>query len=278
MPTRTTTAAETVPFDKNAIVGAGLLAGGANVIMQLARPGVGYGVLESPVESGQLHRHPIKRARTTFSYLAVAIMGSQRDKTAYRKAVNKAHAQVRSRPDSPVSYNAFDPELQLWVAACLYRGFEDTYRAFIGPLPPDARDRLYKAGAALGTTLQVRPEDWPPDRDAFEEYWRENLKKISIDEPVRRYLTDLTDLRFLPRPVSLLFGPVNRFFTIGFLPPEFREQMRFTWTARDQRRFDRVIAIMRIVIRLQPPVLRRFPFDLLLWDVRRRIRTGRPLV
>ena len=33
-------------------MGVGLLAGPANVIMQLARPGVGYGVMESRVESG----------------------------------------------------------------------------------------------------------------------------------------------------------------------------------------------------------------------------------
>ena len=53
-------------------MGVGLLAGAANVIMQLASPGVGYGVMESRVESGRIDRHPIKRARTTFTYLAVA--------------------------------------------------------------------------------------------------------------------------------------------------------------------------------------------------------------
>ena len=40
--------------------------------MQLARPGAGYGVMESRVESGRADRHPIKRARTTLTYLAVA--------------------------------------------------------------------------------------------------------------------------------------------------------------------------------------------------------------
>jgi uncharacterized protein (DUF2236 family) len=34
------------------LMGVALLAGPANVIMQLARPGVGYGVLESRIESG----------------------------------------------------------------------------------------------------------------------------------------------------------------------------------------------------------------------------------
>jgi uncharacterized protein (DUF2236 family) len=271
-------ATEPVPLDKKVIVGAALMAGAANVIMQLARPGVGYGVIESKVESGQLHRHPIKRSRTTFSYLAVALIGTPEEKAAYRKAVNRSHAQVRSGPDSPVRYNAFDPGLQLWVAACLYRGFEDTYRAFVGPLEPIDRERLYQAAATLGTTLQVPPEAWPADREAFEDYWREEMKQVSIDEPVRRHLLDIADLRFLPWPVGAAFGGFNRFVTTGFLPPDFREEMRLPWSDRDQRRFDRLIAVVRAMVRVQPPPVRRFPFDLLIWDVRRRIRTGRPLV
>ena len=103
-------------------MGIALLAGPANVIMQLARPGVGYGVMESRVESGRVDLHPIKRARTTFTYLAVATAGSDAQKAAFRRAVNRAHAQVYSTPDSPVQYNAFDLDLQLWVGACLYKG------------------------------------------------------------------------------------------------------------------------------------------------------------
>jgi uncharacterized protein (DUF2236 family) len=35
--------------------------------MQLALAPVGYGVLESKVESGQVTKHPLKRFRTTFT-------------------------------------------------------------------------------------------------------------------------------------------------------------------------------------------------------------------
>ena len=95
------------------MMGVALLAGSANVIMQLARPGVGYGVLESRVESGRVDRHPIKRARTTFTYLAVASRGTETQQQAFRQAVNRAHAQVFSTDESPVKYNAFDRDLQL---------------------------------------------------------------------------------------------------------------------------------------------------------------------
>jgi uncharacterized protein (DUF2236 family) len=261
-----------------AVVGVGLLAGVANVIMQLARPEVGYGVIESQVASGQFRRHPFKRSRTTISYLAVALLGDSADKRAYRKAVNRSHAQVRSTPSSPVSYNAFDRDLQLWIAACLYRGFEDTCRAFIGPLGPEERERLYQSGATMGTTLQMRAEDWPPDRDAFEKYWRAETEKLAIDEPVREYLMSLAEMRFLPWPIGLLFGGFSRFVTTGFLEPEFRDLMGLDWSEEEQRRFDQLTVVLRELTRLAPPPLRRFPYNALLWDLRLRQRFGLPLV
>lgn len=265
-------------FD-DVITGAGLLAGAANVIMQLGHPGVGYGVLESTVHSGNLFRHPWKRARTTFTYLAVATTGSDQERTAYRKAVNRQHAQVRSGDSSPVEYTAFDPDLQLWVAACLYKGFEDSYEALAGrPIPPDRRDEVYAASAPLGTTLQVPVEKWPADRQAFEEYWQQGLQKVSIDPPVRDMLLSIAELRFLPRALAAPFSRFNRFVTTGFLPRTFREQMGLGWTARDQRRFDTLCrGIGAVVLRLPRPV-RHFPLNLFLADLRWRIRTGRPLV
>ena len=95
---------------------ASMLLPAANVIMQLSAPGVGYGVLESPVDRGNVYKHPFKRARTTGTYLAAATMGTAADRTLIRKAVNGAHAQVRSTASSPVSYHAFDPALQHDVA------------------------------------------------------------------------------------------------------------------------------------------------------------------
>ena len=127
--------------------------------MELARPGVGHGVAESRVESGRIDRHPIKRARTTFTYVAVANAGTDAQKAAFRRAVNRAHAQVYSTPDSPVSYNAFDPDLQLWVAACIYKGGVDIYRTFVGEMADEEADRLYREGMSIGTTLQVPAGD-----------------------------------------------------------------------------------------------------------------------
>lgn len=177
------------------LMGVALLAGPANVIMQLARPEVGYAVLESRVEGGRLDRHPVKRVRTTLTYLAVATRGNAAQQAAFRRAVNRAHAQVYSTGDSPVSYNAFDPHLQRWVAACRYRGAVDAHRVFVGAMDEPTADRHYRESMALGTTLQLPPELWPPDRAAFDRYWRESLAQVHIDDAVR-WAETLHDIPF----------------------------------------------------------------------------------
>jgi uncharacterized protein (DUF2236 family) len=256
--------------------GVGLLAATANVIMQLARPAVGYGVLESKVESSQVMRHPVRRWRTTVTYLSVALMGTPAEREIYRRAVNRSHAQVRSTPESPVSYNAFDSRLQLWVAACLYRGVSDVYTLLHGPVDERTAGAIYRASSRLGTTLQVPEDMWPRDRAAFERYWDTALGEIRIDPPVRAYLDGLTLLRYLPRPLSAAFGPVNRFLTTGFLPPPFRELMQLPWAESDQRRFEALIQVIATVNRLLPPSVRRFPFNACLQDLRVRIRRDFP--
>lgn len=267
----------------NMMMGAALLAGPANVVMQLASPGVGYGVLESPVESGRVDRHPIKRARTTFTYLVVATQGSEAQKAAFREAVNGAHRQVRSTADSPVRYNAFDPALQLWVGACLYKGQVDIHRIFLGEMDDEHADRHYHGeGKAMATMLQVPEEMWPPDRAAFDKYWQEQLDRVHIDDTVRDYLYPIAASRMrgmsLPGPLQRRSERLALLITTGFLPQRFRDEMRLPWDAAKQRRFDRLMSVLRMGNNLMPRFVRGFPFNVLLWDVDRRIRTGRPLV
>jgi uncharacterized protein (DUF2236 family) len=256
------------PTIDEGLLGVGLLLGPANVIMQLARPGVGYGVLESRVESGRVDRHPIKRARTTFTYLAVAGSGSDE--------------QVYSTDESPVKYNAFDKDLQMWVAACLYKGAVDSYRTFVGEMDDDTADRHYAEGMSLGTTLQVPAAMWPADRAAFDAYWQQQLAEVHIDDTVREYLYPIAASRVrgvtLPGPLQRWHENFALLITTGFLPQRFRDEMRLPWDARRQRRFDRLMAVVRTVTHLSPAFVRQFPFNVLLKDLDWRIRTGRPLV
>jgi uncharacterized protein (DUF2236 family) len=271
-----------IPDAVGGMLGVGLLAGPANVIMQLSRPGVGYGVVESRVESGRIDRHPIKRARTTFTYLAVSVNGTAEQQAAYRRAVNGAHAQVYSTDESPVSYNAFDPELQMWVGACMYKGVVDIYKIFVGEINDQVADQLFDEGIALGTMLQVPREMWPANQAAFDRYWDESMAQVHIDDVVRDFLWPIAAGRVrgvkLPALVQRRLDDFNLLITGGFLPQRFRDEMALDWDAEKQRRFDRLMRRIRFVNDLLPTVVRQFPFNWMLKDLDWRIRTRRSLV
>jgi len=253
-------------------------AGAANVIMQLSRPGVGYGVVESKVDSGNLLKHPWKRARTTFQYLAVAILGTPEDRAAFREAVNSAHRHVQSTPESPVRYNAFDRDLQMWVAACLFVGLEDTYQLLRGEMTAEQSEQFYRSAWTLGTTLQVSEDQWPPTRADFDEYWQQACQQVHMDDRVRDYLGDLLNLRMINPLLGLPFRPLLKFLTVGFLAPVFRDAMGVQWSGFKQYLFESLFLLVAFANRFLPVFIRQGGSYILLADVRRRVRRQRALV
>lgn len=253
-------------------------AGAANVVMQLSWPQVGYGVAESKVDAGNLLKHPWKRARTTFQYLAVAILGKPEDRAAFREAVDSAHRHVKSSASSPVSYNAFDRELQMWVAACLFVGLEDTYQLLRGEMTAEQAEQFYRSAWTLGTTLQVTEDQWPPTRADFDAYWVDACGRVSIDDRVRSYLQDLLNLRMINPVLAWAFRPLLKFLTVGFLAPVFRDAMGVRWSDFKQRQFEWLFLFVAFVNRFLPVFLRQGGSHMLLADVRRRVRAHRALV
>ncbi len=253
-------------------------AGAANVVMQLSRPGVGYGVVESKVDSGNLLIHPWKRARTTFTYIAVAVIGTDDDKLLYREAVNSAHRHVKAGDESPVRYNAFDRDLQMWVAACLFVGLEDAYQLLRGQMTADQAEGFYRSAWSLGTTLQVTEDQWPPTRAAFDDYWNTACQHVHIDDTVRGYLLDLLDLKMVNPLLRLPFRGLLKFLTAGFLAPVFRDALGLPWSATKQRRFERLFRFVALVNRFLPSFIRQPGPHVLLADLRWRARHGKRLV
>jgi len=252
--------------------------GPANVVMQLSWPKVGYAVVESKVDAGNLLKHPWKRARTTLQYLAVAILGNSQDRRAFRAAVNRSHKHVVSSAESPVRYNAFDRDLQMWVAACLFVGLEDTYQLLRGEMTPEQSEQFYRSAWTLGTTLQVTEEQWPSTRRDFDVYWRDACLRVSIDDEVRGYLLDMLNLKMINPVLGLPFRPLVRFLTTGFLAPVFRDAMGLRWNDFRQRQFERLFLLVAFANRFLPVFVRQGGSYVLLADVRRRVRGRRALV
>ncbi|RNM15313.1 oxygenase MpaB family protein [Nocardioides pocheonensis] len=253
------------------------LSGTANVIMQLSRPEIGYAVKDSVVTEGNLFTNPRRRQRTTVGFLAVAVLGTAEERAAFRHATNRSHARVRSAPGAEPAYRAFDPELQRWVAACIYRGFEESRTLVHGPLLGREREEFYRQGAVFGAMLQMPADLWPRDRGAFEEYWTIGLARTRIDEPMRDYLLRIVRLEYLGRPVPAAVVRARMWLATGYLPPELRAAMELRWSPAQQRRFDRFNRALGRVVRLLPPGRRAWPFTRSIADVRARLAEGRDL-
>ena len=76
----------------------------------------------------------------------------------------------------------------------------------------------------------------------------------------------------------MLAGRFHRFTVTALLPQHLRDEMGMRWTARDERRFRFVLRSISAVWTRMPTVIRVFPFNFYLADMRLRRRFGRPLV
>ncbi len=255
----------------------------ANLVMQLANPGVGYGVAESRVTSGSAFHRPLKRTRTTAMFLAVATDGTKEDMDYFREVVREVHSHVRSRPGgSPVKYSANSPELQLWVAMCLMRFYLDQWQLLYGDLPEDVRDRMIREAAPLGTALNVRESMWPQSYAEYVDRWNGMVADMTIDEPIREKLEELASLRFvndawgpIGKLISSTAGPLYRWLTIASTPADIRHLMGWEWTEKDARLYRAFLVPMRIADAITQPWMGKLFQRVILWDLRWHMKRGK---
>ncbi|MFD4182061.1 oxygenase MpaB family protein [Rhodococcus sp. NPDC058514] len=238
-----------------------LAAGGRAILLQVANRGVGHGVAD---HSDFAHR-AVDRLRTTMTYIYAVVYGTDEERATVVRMVNKAHAKVRSD-----DYSAFDPQLQLWVAATLYESAVTLYERVFGKLDDVSADALYREYAILGTALQVPEGLWPRDRAEFAAYWKQQIDSVEVDAKVRAVSRDLF------HPVRAPFFiranlPAYRWLTTGLLPDRLRQQFELPWNERDQRRFERVMTVVSWVYPRIPRAVRHAPRAVYLWDMRRRL-------
>jgi uncharacterized protein (DUF2236 family) len=271
-PTRTTGVdVDTAPLRLADFVGesAILLGAGSAVMNQLAMKGVGLGVAE---HSTTLER-PLDRLRTTLTYVYVMALGTPEEQRAVARMVNKAHRPVQSRG----RYSAFDPELQLWVAATLVQGGEQMYQKTFGGFDPASAEAIYRDSLIYGTALQVTEEMWPADRAGFDAYWRTSLEKLEPDPSVQCYAKRLLATERVVLPLKPLIW-LQSLMTRGNLDPRVREVLALPWSRTDQRLYDAFWAVFPPLYRRVPKAIRQLRSRMIMRDMRRRMKHGRRVI
>ncbi|TFD27918.1 oxygenase MpaB family protein [Cryobacterium cryoconiti] len=232
-----------------------IAAGGRSILLQIADPAIGHGV----AHHSDFASRPLDRLRGTLTYVYAVVFGSPEEIAQARRRVNAAHGPVSgpATAQSP-AYNAFTPELQLWVAATLYDSALTMRELVYGPLADATADALYQEYGVLGTALQMPPELWPRDRAAFAAYWDRRLSELQTDAATRAVARQLMHPRTGPLWLRLMM-PVGRFVTIGLLPASVRPLFGLPWSAGEQRRFDRLVRLIAAVYPRLPRRLRHWP-------------------
>ena len=249
-----------------------LIAGGGRaILLQIANPAVGHGV----AAHSDFASRPLDRLQNTLRYVYTVVFGTAEQARDAARSVARAHAPVHvdGSAEHP-GYSAFDPQLQLWVAATLYDSAIDMHERIYGPLDDASAERVYREYAVLGTALQVPEGLWPADRAAFRRYWNEQLQLLRTDESTRRVAQALLHPRVAPLWLKLAM-PIARLATAGLLPPRVREAFELNWSAARQRRFDALLGVVRAVYPRLPRALRQLPRDLALREAARASRSAR---
>ncbi|WIM98547.1 oxygenase MpaB family protein [Actinoplanes oblitus] len=243
-----------------------LLAGGGRAtLLQVAHPAVAQGVYEH----SDFAERPLDRLRITLSYVYGVLFGTRDEARAISRAVSARHRRVTGP-----GYDAADPDLQVWVNATLFDTATLLHQRVFGPLSPAELDVCYRQYSVLATSIGCPEDAWPACRAAFRRYWDHMIDTIAVGEPAREIAAAV--LRPAHLPVALRPGiPVNRFVTVGLLPGPIRDGYGFTWTARQQRRLDRVLSVTSAVYPRVPRRLRQVLKDHYLRDLRQRLARRR---
>ncbi|MCU1420424.1 MAG: hypothetical protein JWN36_75, partial [Microbacteriaceae bacterium] len=247
-----------------------LAGGGRALLLQIAHPAVGRGV----VEHSDFANRMLDRLHATMTYVYASVYATPEEFAVVRRSVNRAHAPVRAEArDGQPAYNAYDPELQLWVAATLYETMIGLYDRVFGPLAPDDAERLYREFTVIGSALQVPVESWPADRAAFVLYWDEMVTTLRPTDDTRAVARQILYPRAIPLWMRMLF-PGARLVTAGLLPEQVRRDFGLTWTERTGRSFDRWMRWAAAVYPRIPASWRHRPKEAYLNRLRRQVAAG----
>ncbi|HET6152550.1 MAG TPA: oxygenase MpaB family protein [Marmoricola sp.] len=268
--TTTAPATRTSEFGLADYIGEGalLLGAGSTVMNQLALYGVGKGVAE---HSNTLDR-PLDRLRTTLTYVYVMTLGTEEERKAVARMVNRAHTVVRGE-----DYTAYDPQLQLWVAATLAYNGEFIYEKVFGPMSQATRERSYRDAQIFGNALQVKPEMWPATHAEFLAYWDGMQGEFSSDPQIRAYVKALLSTKGAP----LILKPgiaLQNLVTRGNLEPHVREVLGMSWSAADQRRYNLFWSVFRVVYPRVPRPARTLHARMVLRGMRKRMAANRRVI
>ncbi|WP_017608982.1 oxygenase MpaB family protein [Nocardiopsis xinjiangensis] len=257
-----------------------LLMGPQLLLLQVAHPVVGAGVLEH----SEFRQHPWRRLWRTLVSLSTVVYGGQETAVAEAARVRGEHTTIKGVDEDGRRYHALHPEAYHWVHATLVKGPVEAHRLF-GPGLERAELEAYytglrEVGRVWGLAEHHLPHDWESFLRYYDAMVHERLEhNRAVDDVVWVLAHPARPSARIPRalwePVGVLLSRPVLLVTVGSLPPVLRERFGLHWGPVQERSLRRLATTVRAAAALTPPPLRRAHTRALAAVGRRRQRGGR---
>jgi uncharacterized protein (DUF2236 family) len=203
---------------------------------------------------------PYERLSRTAQVMDTIAFGPKAEADRMTRRVRAMHRKVRGEVDG-VPYGADDPDLLLWIIACLVDSALVVYAKYVRPLDAAERDAYWQDYKVIGRLFGLRDADMPDTMDDLDAYLRDMVEGdvLHVSDEARELAIDIV----MRPPVPLLARPLvelANFITVGLLPERMRRMYRFGWDpARGLALHAGAEYTRRLLLPFLPGVIRHVP-------------------
>jgi uncharacterized protein (DUF2236 family) len=247
-----------------------VLFGGARaLLMQAAHPLI----LAGARQTGFYERNPWKRLERTLRLTYAMTFGTRDEALAAARRVNEVHAMVHGVDQvTRLPYDAMDPELLLWVHACLVDSQLLFERLTVGRLDDRGRERFHREQMLGAELLGLDRGRIPPTVGQLRDYIRSMTEGGTLrvgDETMKVAALIRQPPPEVPwRPVLKLIAS----WAFGTLPAPLRLAYGLRWSTARQMRLRAQLGTLKAI---RPALPARFRHLLVARDAARRMASPR---
>jgi uncharacterized protein (DUF2236 family) len=246
-----------------------VLFGGARaLLMQAAHPLVIAGARES----GIYDRNPWKRLERTLALTYTITFGNRDQALGAAERINQVHRRVRGvDPVTGRTYDALDPDLLLWVHACLVDSALLFERRTVGRLTESERQRFHEEQVQAAELLGLPRTRIPPTVDGLHAY----IERVVAGDDLRVTDASFRVAELVRRPPSdAEWRPVLRavaWWAFGTLPARLRSMYGVRWGPLSEARLRASLGVLKVA---RPVIPRRFRWILPAQQAAARVPAG----
>ena len=220
------------------------------LLMHAAHPLVVAGARQT----GMYERDPWRRLERTLRQTFAVVFGTRLEAERAARRIDDVHGAIKGVDEvTGLRYDARDPELLLWVHACLVSSFLEMERRTLGRLDRDGRQRFHEEQMLAVEPLRLPRELIPPTAERLDAY----IDGV-IASGILRRTDDAMAVAALVRdppdevPRRWLWRLIS-FLAFHTLPPALRELYGVRHTLRHELALRAVCWTMRHDRPLLPP-------------------------